>query len=374
MHKITRSSPLFASIVLAAILSLSACKEDEKKAPPPPAVTVIDVAPADLPLSYEYAGRTAGSREVEIRARVSGILLKRAYVEGQPVKKGDLLFTIDPAPFEAALADAEARFAQARKEWARVGELRKAEAISAREAEQAESAYEQAKALVRTARINLGYTTVTAPIDGVTSVEGLSEGSLVAADTSLLTRISQLDPLYVYFSSPDMDALTQRRKVAEGTLTLPEDRHLKAEIRFGDGTTYDQLGIIDFTDSIITPETGTVRARAVMPNPDTRLLPGQFVRVIVKGFTRKGAIAIPDQAIMQGPQGPFVYTVNAESKATITPVSLGELQGKLRLIESGLKAGDRVVTEGMIKARPDAPVTIAAPVDAETPKAADKAP
>lgn len=320
---------------------------------PPAEVTITTVAPADVPVTFEYAGRTAGFREVEIRARVSGILLKRTYAEGQLVRAGDVLFVIDPAPFQAALAQAQATYNQAERDWNRSAKLFEQKALSARERDQSLSAYEQAKAQLKTARINLNYTTVIAPITGVTSVEAMSEGSLVMADQSLLTRLTQLDPLYVNFAYPDTESTQQRRDLASGRLTMPDDRRLKAEIHFGDGTVYPQEGDIDFTDSIIDPQTGSVRARAILPNPSASLLPGQFVRVVVKGFVRRNAITIPDQAVIQGPQGAMVYVVDAADKAQVRPVVLGPLNGTVRLVESGLNAGDRVVYEGMIKVRPD---------------------
>lgn len=323
---------------------------------PPAEVTIFEAHRADIPLSYEYAGRTAGSREVEIRARVSGILQKRAYTEGQSVKEGDTLFEIDPAPFAASVNQIKARATQAERDWERAQGLFKAKALSAREYDEARANFEQTKAELTTAQINLGYTTVTAPISGVTSKEGLSEGSLVNADTSLLTRLTQLDPIYVNFSSPDSETLTLRRMVAEGKLAMPEDGKLKAEIHFGDGSVYGQEGTVDFTDSFIDAQTGSVNARAVVPNAENMIMPGQFVRVVVKGFVRKNMIAVPDEAIMQGPQGPFVYVVTAESKTAVRPVVLGALNGESRLIESGIEEGDKVIIEGMIKTRPDAPV------------------
>ncbi len=326
--------------------------------PPPPLVSIIEVKPADIPLSFEYAGRTAGSREVEIRARVSGILQQRAYVEGQFVKEGALLFTIDPAPFKAAFSEAEARYVAAERDWTRVKSLYAQKAVSPREYDEARATYEQTKAARQTAKINLGYTTVLAPISGTTSNEGLTEGNLVTADETLLTRLTQMDPLYVYFGYPDTEALSLRQKIANGVLSLPADNQLTAEIRFGDGSVHPAQGTIDFTDSIIDTQTGTVRSRVVLPNPDGTILPGQFVRVVVKGFTMKHTIAIPDQAVMQGPQGTFVYVVNDQGKAAIQSITLGDLAGKNRLVTQGLKEGDKVIYEGMIKVRPDSPVTI----------------
>lgn len=345
--------------------------EPEKPAPPAPEVTVKEVQSHDIPLTFEYAGRTAGSREVEIRARVSGILQKRAYVEGQWVKQGTVLFKIDPAPFQAALAQAQARLTQTQSDWNRAVKLLKEKALSQREYDEARSAYEQAKAEVKTARINLDYTTVTAPINGVTSKEGLSEGSLVVADTSLLTRLTQLNPIYVEFSIPDAEAISQRQWIASGAVSLPEDKKLIAELHLGDGSVFSQTGKVDFTDSLIDPDTGTVATRAVVPNADKVLLPGQFVRVVIKGMTRVHAIEVPDQAIMQGPQGTFVYVVDADGKAKVKPVALDGLDGENRILQEGLQAGDKVIVEGMIKAKPGMPVRIAPPEEAgENPGAA----
>lgn len=351
-------------------------KEAPAAAPqmPPAEVVVHTVAPKDVPLTFEYAGRTAGSREVEIRARVTGILQKRAYTEGQKVKQDDVLFEIDPAPFAAELADAQAAFSRSESDWKRAGLLVKEKALSAREFDEAKAGYEQAKAKLDTAKINLGYTMVTAPISGVTSQESMSEGGLVVANQTLLTRLTRLDPMYVNFSTPDEELLLQRRMVASGEYGMPEDGKLRAEIRFGDGGVYKEEGTVDFTDSLIDPQTGTVSNRAVVPNGEDILLPGQFVRVVVKGFVRKNAIAIPDQAVMQGPQGPFVYVV-VDDKAAVRPVVLGVLAGSDRLVKDGLKAGDQVIVEGMIKTRPDAPVKIVDPnaAPAETPAAAPAA-
>ena len=332
----------------------------QQQMPPAEVVTYV-VEPTDVPVTYEYSGRTAGSREVEIRARVSGILMKRAYIEGAAVKEGDLLFEIDSAPFNATLAQTKARFVQAANDWKRAQQLYKQKALSAREYDEAQAAYAQLKAEIDTANINLGYTKVTAPISGVTSKEGLSEGSLITADSSLLTRLTQLDPLYVNFAAPDAENMKQRQDLANGSLSLPEDGTLKAEIRFGDGTVYQEEGTINFTDSIIDEQTGTISTRAIVPNPNNALLPGQFVRVVVKGFVRKNTMAIPDKAIMQGPQGTFVYVVNAEGKAAIKPVKPGDLSDDLRIINEGLEQGDVVIVQNMIKVRPDAPVKIVDP-------------
>lgn len=326
--------------------------------PPPPAVTVHTIEANDIPLVFEYPARLAGSREVEIRARVGGILLKRAYTEGQYVKRGDLLFQIDPAPYKAALAQAKAAFVQADRDYRRAVTLKRQKALSAREFDQAQATYDAAKAALDTAKINLAYTTVRAPISGYTSEEENSEGTLVAADQTLLTRVTQLDPMYVEFAYPDSEAMMQRQGVAKGSMTLPKDKMLTVELVTLNGTVLDREGTIRFTDSIISPETGTVRARAVVSNRDQSIMPGQFIRARVKGLTMVNAVGIPERAIMQGPMGTFVYTVTEEGKAAITPITLGLLNNGTQIVTEGLKTGDKVITEGMIKVKPDAPVCI----------------
>lgn len=352
---------LVIAAIVYAIYRMATPAKPEVKTPPPPAVTVQQIQIQNIPLVFEYPARLAGSREVEIRARVGGILLKRAYTEGQYVKQGDLLFQIDPAPYEAALAQAAASYAQAEKDYKRAVTLQKQKALSAREFDQAQAMYGSAKAQYDAAKINLAYTTVRAPISGYTSQESNSEGTLVTADTTLLTRVTQLDPMYVEFAYSDSEAMMQRQAVASGQMSLPKDKLLHVEIVSREGTTYGQEGVIRFTDSIINPDTGTVQARAVVPNKDQTIMPGQFVRVKVKGLTQMNAIGIPEKAVMQGPMGTFVYTVGAENKAVITPVKLGLLNHGTQIVSEGLKEGDLVVTEGMIKVKPDMPVCVDTP-------------
>ncbi|SMC86031.1 membrane fusion protein, multidrug efflux system [Rhizobium sp. RU36D] len=338
---------------------------------PPPAVTVAELQAKDVPLTYEYAARISAFRSVQVRARVNGILLKRNFTEGAEVKAGDVLFLIDPAPYEAALASAQAQLQQAQAQLGqaereerratelfnqRVGsEKSRDDAVSAREL--AEAAVAAAKAGIQTAELNLSYTKVTAPINGLTSLEQVSEGSLVGAtgETSLLTQITQLDPVYVNFSFSDAEAAEVRRILATQDVRLGDAR-LKVKISFGDGSDYEQEGEVDFASNSLDLETGTLQARAVVTNPQRRLLPGQFVRATIMGVSLPGAIVVPEMAMMQGPQGQFVYTVDAEGNARINPVVTGQKVEGGWIVQSGLQAGDKVITEGVIKVRPGAPV------------------
>jgi membrane fusion protein (multidrug efflux system) len=354
-------------------------------APPPPEVTV-EVAKAEtFPLVLEYSGRTAGYREVQVRAQVSGILQQRTYDEGSKVKAGQVLFRIDPRPYQAALmrangalAQAQARYRQTDRDLKRIRELQKKGFASESELDNAVSNFEQskanveaAKADVETSQINLDYTTVVAPISGITSKQTVSEGSLVVAsdpNASLLTQLTQLDPLYVNFAYPDTEAERLREGVQSGKLSMPTDGKLFALLKFGDGSSYPLEGRVDFTDSFVSSGTGTVSARAVVPNPDQKLLPGQFMRVVIKGLTRPNAVTVPERALLQGPKGTFVYVVDAQGTAHVRQVATGPTSEGRWVIESGVIVGDKVIVEGVLKVRPESPVKASeAPAAAEQP-------
>lgn len=365
---------------VGAALFLGACeKQAAAPAPPPPNVSVAEIKAEAVALRFQYAGRVAAFREVEIRARVAGILQEKSFVEGKAVKEGEVLFRIDPAPYDAALASAEAQLKEAeatisrtRRDAERATTLLQKQFGTEKARDDAVSAYELAQASVagaaarvKTAEINLGYTTITAPISGVASSRVMAEGSLVGSspDNSLLTRINQLDPVYVHFSFSDVEMTEIRRLLASGEGKGPADGKLKVKISFGDGKVYGREGHLDFTDSNLDLQTGTVRARAIMPNPDSELRPGQFVRVSVEGVTRLDSIVIPQSTVMQGAQGRFVYAVDAANTASIRPITIGREVDEGWIVEKGLKPGDRIVTEGVIKVKPGAPVSVSAPAD-----------
>ncbi|BAU76745.1 efflux RND transporter periplasmic adaptor subunit [Metapseudomonas furukawaii] len=370
-----RSLPFSLALFVAgaSLPGLAGAADAPAGAPPAPEVIVETAKPAPLPLILEYAGRTAGYREVEVRAQVSGILQQRTYLEGSKVKQGQVLFRIDPRTYEAALARAkgalaqeQARYRQTERDLKRVRELQKKGYASESELDNAISNFEQSKANVEAAQaevkarqIDLDYTTVEAPISGMTSKETRSEGSLVVAgdpNGSLLTQLTQLDPIYVNFAYPDTEAERLREGVKNGTIELPPDGLLSADLRFGDGSNYPLSGRVDFTDSFVNTGTGTVSARAVVPNPEQKLLPGMFVRVLVKGFTRPQSITVPERALAQGPRGTFVYVVDKDGIARVRQVKTGDTRDGRWVIESGVGEGDRVIVEGLPKVRPDSPV------------------
>ncbi|TWI75358.1 membrane fusion protein (multidrug efflux system) [Desulfobotulus alkaliphilus] len=353
-------------LILAACSQPAESPQEPKSAfrPPPPAVTTLTVKERDAKVFNDYPARIHGARQVQVRARVEGILQKRLYVEGQPVREGDVLFQIDPERYdialrraEADLANAEASHADARREWQRSITLYEADAVSERTRDQARTALDLAvarldlaKTAVEEARRNLRYTEVRAPLCGITGMETLSEGNLLEWG-ALLTTITQQDPVHVRFSLPEDDAAIQgaaRRAMGKAE---NGDHRYEATLIFSDGAAYDRKGELDFTASTIDPRTGTVTARAVFPNPDNQLMPGQFVRIRVHLQSFKDIFMIPEGAVTQGPAGPRVFVVTDENRAVSRNVTLGSAVNGEQIILKGLERGDRVVIMGHVSVR-----------------------
>ena len=364
--------PLHA-LPLALALLAAGCQPAGGPPPfPPPVVSVITVETQDVPVAYEYVAQTAGYREAEVRARVTGILLKRNYTEGAVVKKGESLFTIDPEPFRAAyarteadLAVAEARLAQAKREAARLRPVLESKAVSQKELDDAVSAEQVAEAEVKSvrarlneARLNLDYTRVEAPITGTASRSVASEGTLVSGPGVLLTTVTQTDPMYVLFGIPDRERLALRRDVEAGRLKIPDGGRFKVTVKLADGSFYSTPGLLNFADVRVNPQTGTSEARAEIANPGNLLRPGEFARVVLAGAVRPNAIVIPQRAVLESPKGKFAYIVNAESKAEPRPLDVGDWTGDGWVINAGLKPGDRVIVDGVLKIGPGAPVKV----------------
>lgn len=377
-----------ASLLTVAVL-MSACGKSGGEAAggpggmPPAPVAVAAVALADVPVVYEYVGQTAGSREVEVRARVSGILQKRNFTEGGAVRQGQSLYTLDSAPFIAALnrsdadlATAEARAAQAARTLARLKPLYEAKAVSQREYDDAASADQIARAEVKSAQarraeaaLNVGYAKVEAPISGVAGRSQVSEGTLVGGPETLLTTIVQTHPVKVRFGIADTDQMRWRAEAGTGALKLPAQGAFEVEIKLADGSVYPRKGRLLFNDTRVSGATGTVEAEAEVPNPDGVLKPGQFVRVRLLGAHRPQAVKVPTRAVLEGPQGKFVYVAQG-GKAMPKPVQVGDQSADGWIISQGLAPGDQVIVDGMARIFfPGAPIQVGA-----APAAAGSAP
>jgi len=360
---------------LGLLLNPAAYADKTANTAPPPEVVVETVKVESLPLEFEYPARTAGFREVQVRAQVSGILQERTYTEGSAVKQSQVLFRIDPRPYQAALARAkgavaqeQARYRQTERDLKRIRELQKKGFASESELDNAISNFEQSKANIEAAKaelqakqIDLDYTTVKAPISGITSKETVSEGSLMVAgdpNASLLTNITQLDPMYVNFAAPDREVSRVRDGLRDGSFVLEGGERMSVKLMFGDGTSYPLEGQVDFTDSLIDRSTGTVSARAVVPNPNLALMPGQFIRVVVKGISKPNAITVPERAISQGPNGTFVYVVDDQGLARVRVVTTEHTAKGRWAVEGGIVAGDQVIVEGLPKVKPNIPVKV----------------
>ena len=392
--------PLRTLLVLALVAVVAACspsggqekgdhhaKGKGKGGPmagmPPPEVTVETVQPRTLPVVLEYPGQAAGSREAEVRARVPGILVKRNFDEGKPVSKGQSLYSIDPAAFEAAVARAEADVAaaearsdQAKRNAARLKPLQAEKAVSQKEFDDAVSAesigaadLKAARARLTEAKLNLGYTHVESPISGVTTRSQRSEGSLVSGPSELLTTVVQVDPIWVNFGVPDNEQARLQKDADAGRLQLPKNGAFEVELRLADGSVFARKGKLNFSDVRVSAATGTREARAEVPNPDAKLRPGEFVRVILKGAQRPNAITVPQRAVLEGPQGKFVYVVDEKGTAQPRPIELGDWADKDWIVTKGLQPGDRVITDGVMKLGPGAPVRIADPNAQQKPPA-----
>ena len=358
----------FLMICVVASLGLVACGKKEEAAPQGAGmvmpVSVISLKSTSVPITAEAVAQTEGAKEVEIRPRVGGILLKRMYDEGASVKAGQTMFLIDPAPYQIALQQAkaaysaqQARVEQTAREESRLRGLLASQSISQREYDNASSDkatsvanLQQALANVKEAELNLSYTNVTSPLTGVSGRFQFSEGALVAANTSLLTTLAQVNPIWVRFSFSDNEL-----KQLGGALN--EKNVQEVSIVLSDGNEYAKKGKINFAASEINPSLGTQELRATFENNERQILPGQFVRVRVTTGKKDGVFVLPQLAVLNSDQGKFVFVVNEKNQATPRPVMTGEWKGKDWVILGGLQAGDKVIIDNLIKVRPGMPVT-----------------
>lgn len=383
----------YTHTLLAVMLSMlvTACGQQKQEgaagaAMPAMPVSVVEMKPTSVPIRAEAVAQTEGAKEVEVRPRVGGILLKKLFQEGEPIKTGQVMFQIDPVPFqiavqqaEAQLAQQKARIIQTQREADRLKGLLDTQSISQREYDNAVSdnavataTLLQYEALLREAKLNLSYTSVTAPTSGIAGRFQFSEGALVSANTSLLTTIVQLSPIWVRFSLSDSELAALGGKLNSQSVK-------NVQLVLSDGTEFPESGKLNFSASEIDPALGTQQLRAVFDNADRSLLPGQFVRARVTTGTRDGVFIIPQTAVLTGDQGKFVYVVekdaNGKEVANIRPIQEGNWEGDNWIILGGLKEGDKVVVDNLIKIRPGAPVAshpFGTPPAANAPKTSAK--
>jgi len=350
-------------LVLLSVTALTSCKREAASTPSPP-MPVVDVVTVDfqtVPDEPEFIGQSEASRPVEIRSQVTGIIKERFYREGWPIKKGERLYQIDPVPFRAALLNAkamvdqaEARLLQARQQLDRVKPLLAEQAVSQKDVDDAVAdemsarrSLQAAKANVVRAQFDLDNTLIVAPIDGLIERTRVYEGRLVSAQTDLLTIIHQVDPMYVNVNVPELFILKRVRDRAEKKVQGADVYDLRGVITFMDGSKYAHEGRLALLEVGLSTTTGTRVVRVVFPNTEGALLPGQFVKVRFLGALRTNVILVPQRAVQQGPQGPYVYVVGQGDKVEVRNVRATGWKGTQWLIEDGLSPTERVVVDGL---------------------------
>lgn len=365
------SRSLIAGLLLS--LAVAACSGDppadgpgaQGGQMPPPEVGVVTLQPRDVALTKDLVGRLAPFRSADVRARVPGVLQKRAYEEGSDVRAGQLLFVIDPAPLQAALSEAQGSLAQAQAGYVNAKAaadrarsllpqkfISQADYDNALAAERTAAASVQAaKAAVESARINLSYASVRSPIDGRAGKQQVTEGALVGqGSATLLATVDQIDPLYVNFSL-SVSELDQVREAQEGG---PRGA-APVQVLLSDGTPYAHMGALDFSGTVVDPDTGAIALRARVPNPDRLLLPGTYVTLKATLGLQRGVFLAPQAAVQRDPKGAYVLVVGADGKVVRKDIVAERIQGADWVVRTGLAAGDRVIVSGLQKARPGQP-------------------
>jgi membrane fusion protein (multidrug efflux system) len=381
-------------VAVVTALVVSACsKQQAGFTPPPPELGVVVVHPQEVPLIREASGRLTPVRAADVRARVAGVVEKRLYKEGSMVKEGQPLIRIDPAPLRAVLSAASADLQQADAAAKNASvtanrnrELSKQSLVSRMQLDDSEALERStaaqvaaARARVETARINLGYANITAPISGRASRMRVLEGTLVGqGDATLLTTIEQLDPLYVLFDQPGSDFERFQRAAAAGSVSIAEGQTAEIHLVHPDGTEYEEKGTLDFSDSTVNPVTGAVGFRGLVHNPHGLLLPGMYVNVRLMAGTLKNGYRVPQLAVQRDGQGPYVLILGPDGKVALSRVETVSVVGNDWVLSSGLKDGDQVIVSGLQKAQPGSPAKAvpagSAPDGGAAPAAAPMAP
>jgi multidrug efflux system membrane fusion protein len=361
----------FGIVSLFAAMMLPGCGKAPAPTAPPPVVSVVQPIAREVIEWDEYIGRLEAPETVEIRARVSGYLAKVHFREGKEVKKGDLLFTIDPRPYQAEydLADAQYQRAESQADLAKNDAERAKRLVSTKATSEEDfdtkaknyaaalAAVRSAKASMDSAKLNLEFTEIRAPIDGRISSALVTEGNLVSggvsgAGASLLTTLVSLDPLYCYGSADERAILKYIQLSREGRRESARDKEIPCEMGLANETGFPHKGHMDFVDNRVDPTTGTLRARGVFTNSDHSLSPGFFARLRIPGSGKYPALLIPDRALGSDQAVKFVYVVSAEKKVEFRPVKIGPMIDGLRIVKEGLKPGEQVVVEGLMRIRP----------------------
>jgi len=367
-----------AALGLCAVLATGCSKEGPPPQRPAPVVSVITVTPQSIPYIATFVAQTESSRQVDIVARVSGFLDRIAYAEGELVKEGQLLFQLDPKPFEAQLDAAkgevlaqQARYTTAASNLNRIKPLAQQNAMSQADLDRAQGEFDSSRAAVfsaqakmKQAEINLGYTTIRSPVTGFTGRALQRQGAYINAvgDSAKLSYVASVEPMWVIFSVSQNQLAKLRELAQKGELVLPKNQEFEVELILSDGKPYAHTGKINFADPTFSQDTGSFQVRAVLPNPKRELRPGMFVTANVKGGTRPNAIIVPQLAVQQASKGHVVYVVKQDGIAELRPVVVGDYSGEKGIvIATGLEAGDRVVVDGALKVVPGQPVKIAEP-------------
>jgi membrane fusion protein (multidrug efflux system) len=377
-------APLVPPALMA--LLLTACQGEIPAAQNAvPEVTVALAVVKDVPVAQDFVGRVAAFRSVEVRAQVEGLVVKRSFEEGTDVKKGELLYQIDPRPLTAALEEAKAKLARseavqdrAKQKVSRLKPLAEANAISREDFDEAVAGDKEAaaellgsKAAVEQAQLNLSFARVTAPEGGRIGRALVPEGRLVGKEgPTHLATIDKIDPIYVTFTVTDKDALMLDKAVAAGQIKLHEQRKIPIRLRLPDDTAYDAIGRFDFASATVNPETGTFTVRAEFPNPRLTLAPGMFVRVNVEAGQWPKAVLVPQRAVLKAPKGHYLYVVDKSNKVERRDVFVGEWYEADWIIEKGLAAGESVIVDGLQAVTPGIAVK---PVTANPPSAQEQA-
>jgi membrane fusion protein (multidrug efflux system) len=370
MMKLHNAMTCVGAAMFAMIASGCGKSQPQQQQMPPPEVGVVVAKTTSVPLVQDLVGRLSAIRTADVRARVAGVLQKRVYTEGSDVQEGQVLFQIDPAPLRASLnaqlanlTAAQATYknnhvaAERARSVAVKGLLSKADVDNAAAAERtAAAAVKQAQANVDSARINLGYASVTAPISGRAGQQQVTEGALVGqGDATLLTTIDQIDSLYVNFSQA-IGALDEvRRSAASGHVQLFEQNKAKVELQLPDGSAHPQSGTLDFSDTVVDAATGAVTLRGVVPNPDHHLLPGMYVNVHLTLGELKNAWLVPQVAVQRDAEGPYVFVVGQDGKVKQKRIKTDAQRGADSIVSDGLADGDQIVVSGVQKVKADAP-------------------